>query len=669
MQIQTLINQMILSTKKHPFRAILILGFIHGLIYVFLIPPWWHHEEPGHFEYVWLAANRDHWPQTGEYDNNLRKEIAESMFASGHENLFNVSPKNLADDPINIGGTPVRRKPVYYWLASLSLKLIHKQPVLIQLYAARLTSFVLFLFSLWLAWLTMQELIPKGNPLQWMVPFCLSLLPGYLDNMTSVHDDVIGAVVATLFLWLSIRIIKKGVTLLVFAGWAASIVLCFYSRDTTIPLIFLAPLVILFRLFRHKTLPLMGVLLLIGIVAGIKLFTLRDASQWFFTLDGDASNRLQTSKAPFGNYAFSLPAGEKVTTFGQSFAPDFIKPLRKKTITLGVWMWADMPTKMNLPVLEYRTPDGVASSSQTLIQIGTSPFFYTETFNIPYEAGHTWLRVISPDYTNQTAHVYYDGFVLAEGQRSSSPPVFKDESLHSGTWDGKPFVNIIRNPSAEQAWFGVDKLANSLKARLYIDPALYLQTVQDVQGFGWYYQASISTLFQTFWGKAAAQIPLWGGFTYDTLQIISLLAFVGVLIYIVQSLSVFKRPEIIFLFFVILAVWLPTLFRGTYWVFYFVPLVPYSRYAYPAIIPTLLLINAGLFKSLQWITVRFRLSKSFPIQVYQTLMISLAIYAIFSFGGYFYPWLQSVGLLILVASLAAVIFLGLQYIKMFSTST
>jgi hypothetical protein len=27
-----------------------------------------------------------------------------------------------------------------------------------------------------------------------------------IDNMTSVHDDVIGAVVAALFLWLSIRL-------------------------------------------------------------------------------------------------------------------------------------------------------------------------------------------------------------------------------------------------------------------------------------------------------------------------------------------------------------------------------------------------------------------------------------------------------------------------------
>ena len=662
MQIRKPINQFILLIKKYPLRAILVLGFVHGLIYVFMIPPWWHHEEPGHFEYVWLVANRDHWPQVQEYDNNLRKQIAESMFASGHGNLFNVTPQDLVDDPINIGGSPVGRKPVYYWLASLPLRLIREQPVLTQLYVARLISFVLFLFGLWLAWLAMEELIPRGNPLQWMVPFSLALLPGYLDNMTSVHDDVIGAVVAILFLWLSVRIIKKGFSLLVFAGWIVSLMLCFYSRDTTIPLVFLAPLVPLFRLFRQKTLPLMGALLLLGIVAGIKLFTFQDASQWFFTLAGDASNRLRTSKAPFGNYAFSLPAGEGVTAFGQSFAPRFIKPLREKTMTLGVWMWADAPTQVNLPVLQYRTPDnGVIGSPQTLVQIGTSPAFYTTTYDVPRDAGHVWLSIVSTDYANQTANVYYDGFVLAEEQRSSSPPVFEDEELHSGTWDGEPFVNIIRNPSAEHVWFGVNKIANNLKARLYIDPALYLQTIQDVQGFGWYYQASIITLFQTFWGNAASEIPLLGGVTYDVLQLVSLLALVGILIYMIQSPSIFKRPEILFLFFVTLVIWLPTLFRGAFWVFYFVPLVPYARYAYPAIIPTLLLFNAGLLRCLQWIAERLELSKSTPVLIHQAFMISLAVYAVFSFGGYFHPWLQSVGFLVLLVSLSVVIFIGLQY--------
>jgi hypothetical protein len=53
-----------------------------------------------------------------------------------------------------------------------------------------------------------------------------------------------------------------------------------------------------------------------------------------------------------------------------------------------------------------------------------------------------------------------------------------------------------------------------------------------------------------------------------------------------------------------------------------------------SIIPTLLLINPGILK----LTMDYGALgiKNSPVLVYQTFMISLAIYAIFSFGGYFY---------------------------------
>lgn len=665
MKIRSFFFQFAETVKKNPLQAILLLGFFHGLIYVFMIPLWWHHEEPGHFEYVWLAAHRDEWPQVGEYDNGLRRQIAKSMFASGQENLFNVSPRSLDDDPIYIGGSPMGRKAVYYWLVSLPIKLLSGQSVVVQLYIARLISLGLFLVSLWLAWLFMGELVNKNHPLKWMVPFFLALLPGYLDNMTSVHDDVLGAVVAILFLWLSVRAIKKGFSIPTFIGWAISITLCFYSRDTTVPLVFLAPFVPLFRILKQKTYPVMAVVFLIAaVIAGGKFFTFRDASQWFDYPASERSARLETSQAPFGDFVFSPSndGGDKV--FGQSFAPGFIKSLRKKTFTLGVWIWASEPMQINLPTIQYRTRrDGIVTIPGESVRIGTTPTFYTTTLYIPYEANHTWLNPL-PVPPVSPSHVYYDGFVLTEGEYSSTPPVFDDESLFSGVWDEKTFENIIRNPSAERVWLGASEASKVLKLRSYIDPALYLQTVQDTQGFGWYYRASISTLFQSFWGVGAGtEIPLEGGFSYNLLKIVSILAFLGSILYLSRWRFLFEKPELLFLFIVILAVWSLTFFRGTYWVFYFVPLVPYARYAFPAFIPTVLLISAGLLKILQWMTLRYKLDKSFPLLSFQAFMYSLSTYAIFSFGGYFYPSIQNIGFLVLLITLAIVIFMGLKSIN------
>ena len=405
----------------------------------------------------------------------------------------------------------------------------------------------------------------------------------------------------------------------------------------------------------------MGALfLLAAIIAGIKLFTIQDAAQWFAYPAGKQSLRIETEQAPFGNFAFSLPNDAEQEHFGQSFAPGFIKPLRKKTFTLGVWIWADKPTELVLPYIQYRTPDGIAHSPEQTAQISDTPVFYTTTLQIPYEASHTWLTPL-PTFPQDVSRIYYDGFVLAEGEYSSTPPSFENDSLVSGTWDGKTFNNIIRNPSAEHAWLGVNNNSQILKLRSYIEPALYLQTLQDIQGFGWYYQASISSLFISFWGQGAgSEIRLLGGFTYDILKVVSLMALLGSLFYAKRSSFFSKRPEMLFLLIVTLAIWMLTFFRGTYWVFFFVPLVPYARYAFPAFIPTLLLLNAGIVFLLQWLADRYKLDKSFPSIAFQTLMLSLAIFAVFTFGGHFYPIIQSLGFLILLLALAIVIFIALK---------
>ncbi|MCP4139017.1 MAG: hypothetical protein GY755_01800 [Chloroflexi bacterium] len=667
MEIKNFFFQVSEIVKKNPLRAILILGFLHGVIYVFMIPLWWHHEEPGHFEYVWLAANRAEWPQPGEYDNDLRKEIAESMFASGQENLFNVSPRSLDDDPIYIGGSPVGRKGAYYWLASWPIKLIRNQSVVLQLYIIRLISLLMFLVSIWLAWLFMGELVNKRHPLRWMIPFFLALLPGYLDNMTSVHDDVLGGVVAALFLWLSVRGIKQGFSILSFIGWIISIVLCFYSRDTTVPLVFLAPLVPIFRVLKQKTYSVMAIVFLFAaVIVSVKLFTFQDASQWFDYPASEQTTRFKTTQAPFGDFVFSLSNEEGEKFFGQSFPPSFIKPLRKKTLTLGVWIWASEPTELYLPIIQYRTPEGIDASPKEKVRIETTPVFYTTKLYIPYEASHTWLSPLPILPEKPLSHIYYDGFVLAEGEYSSVPPVFDDEKLHSGVWDGKPFENIVRNPSAERAWLGVTQASQVLKLRSYIEPALFLQTIQDIQGFGWYNRAALSTLFQSFWGVGAGtEIPLMGGFTYNFLKIVSVLVLLGSVFYIRQSSFLLKKPELLFILIVILIIWVPTFFRGTYWVFYFVPLVPYARYAFPAFIPTVLLISAGLLKISQWVMIQYKLEKSFPPLVFQTFMFSLAIYALFSFGGYFHAWIQNTGFFVLLATLNIVVFMGLKNIVRF----
>ncbi len=72
-----------------PMPALLVLlGLVYGLLYVFLIPPWQHNDEPGHFEYVWLIANRPGWPHAGDYDPDMRRAMLEIDVGAWFHPLF-----------------------------------------------------------------------------------------------------------------------------------------------------------------------------------------------------------------------------------------------------------------------------------------------------------------------------------------------------------------------------------------------------------------------------------------------------------------------------------------------------------------------------------------------------------------------------------------------------
>ena len=65
------------------FGIILLIGLIHGMVYVFLMPPWQHYDEPTHFEYAWMIAHQPEWPVPGEYDWAFRAEMVRSMIRNG----------------------------------------------------------------------------------------------------------------------------------------------------------------------------------------------------------------------------------------------------------------------------------------------------------------------------------------------------------------------------------------------------------------------------------------------------------------------------------------------------------------------------------------------------------------------------------------------------------
>jgi len=587
--------------------VILLVGLIHGLLYVFLMPPWQHYDEPTHFEYVWLIANRPGLPKPGDYDPDMRRQVAISMLEHGFYRDLDYRP-NLNDEAVNIGYTQLDDPPLYYLVASLPVRLLHGQNVTLQLYAARLVSLCLYLVAILIGWGMLGELVVAGHPLRWMVPITIALLPGFTDLMTAVNNDV-GAVVAfSLFLWASVRLVRRGPSFfgLVFVFGAAA--LCYWTKNSVWLALPLLPVVLLFAWLRGRWQLLAWALFLalVGIGLGA-VFLWGDAAQWYRRTLQTAPTRVVNSLAPLGKHAFQLDLSPQMSSPSilQPLPPETVRDLRNAPVTLGAWIWSSQPMRAQMPGLSCDC-GGQLQVFTSEIQAGTEPRFYMLTATLPANAAYVWVALTPPaDMEEVQGTIFYDGLVLVEGERpAQDPPRFEDANGAHGVWGEQPFTNLLRNSSAEQAGPGVQSWANEIGKKIIpawppTFPSDILVSLLDWKGAGWYYWETGTTILRTFWAKFGwGNVPLLGSKPYRALAVVALLGMVGAGWAIWQRRHALPWEVLLLLGLALLGIWIPAIFRGIGslfgWVF-----IPSARYAYPVILPTVLVLSVGWLEILR----------------------------------------------------------------------
>jgi hypothetical protein len=589
---------------------VLSLALAHGLVYVFIVPPWQHYDEPNHFEYVWLAANLDRLPKLGDYNPKLSRQVLKSMLANGFYDQMTSKP--VVGPPENKVSIPgygqLSEPPLYYLTASLPLRLMHSRSIDAQLVAARLVSLGFYLLTVLSAWGIALELTSPVHPLRWMLPVTVVILPGFTDLMTAVNNDVAAVAVFSLFLWGSIRLMLRGFSLSGFLWVIGAVVLAFFAKNTALVSWLLLPIALLFSLLRGKNRWLSWVLLLacssLVLVLGMSW---GDAAYWYRANSQAQSTRFKSDKAILGDYVLQLDPQAEIT-------PQWLSPLfqplptrtewelRGKTVTLGVWMWADHP--IEIPTPSINTP---SLSVSQLVNVGQEPVFFAFPASLPPDAVRTWVAM--PQLSSiEKEMIYYDGLVLAEGERPiDQPPRFSDPQGRSGVWGDQPFTNLLRNPSAEQAGLRVRPLLDNLSAKVLpvnTRLSLVLTSFLDWPAAGNFYLASVRHLFQTFWARFGwGHVPLIGErYSYWLLAGFSLVALFGCVVGVIRREKGVPWDLIVFMGIGFLAAWGTTLARGATTLGLAQQYVPVARHAYPLIIPV------ALFLCLGWLEVFFILN-------------------------------------------------------------
>ncbi len=579
----------------------LVIALLHGVIYTFLMPPWQHYDEPNHFEYVWMAANLDRPPAPEDYDPKLSRQVLKSMLAHGFFDRMSAKPViGPTDEKVKLPGySQLSEPPLYYWLASVPVRLIPNQGVVAQLYAARLVSIFFLLVTVLAGWGAACELVQPGHPLRWMLPLTIAMLPAFVDLMSAVNNDGLAVAVASVFLWLCVRLLRRGFNWLEFAGLSLLGVLTYFVKNTAMVVLVAYPVTLLFCLLRGRWRKVAWAVLAVSLVAGIA-YCLRwdDPMAWYRDTAQSAPTRQKSDKAVAGSYVFALDTSAPVTPRGsppvfQNLPLKVGKELAGKWVTFGYWAWSDQGMRVRSPIL--KTSAKQTSENITLTQ---EPAFYAFQVLLPPETDRIWVYLAPEAPETSSVQIYYDGLVLAEGRRPvSETPQFYLADGSRGQWGGQPFQNFLRNGSAEQAGPRVSARIDSLAARFLPDnsrPSLLLASLVDAQGSQDLYPATVAHIFRTFWAMFGwGHVPLLNEQVYQGLFFITLIALAGALL---GAIWVGKRLpwEVIFtMALVVILSFLLALTRGgaylAYPNFYFAT----ARHIYPLVIPVVLLFCCG----------------------------------------------------------------------------
>jgi hypothetical protein len=450
----------------------------------------------------------------------------------------------------------------------------------------------------------LSELTPPGHLFRWLVPATLAFMPGFTELMTAVNSDVGAVAFFSLFLWASLRIILHGFNLMRLAAVCLLAVTCFLTKNTAAIALPLLVFPVLFSLLRGRKAwvawTLLGACIPIGVFT---IFTSGDVTDWYQLFPQILPTRAAAPLAPLGSYAFRLEAAPNAhsDSLVQPLSPGQVIRLRGKTVTLGYWIWTNQPGKYPSPGFK----DDHQGYSE-LVDVTLTPTFHTLTANIAKDSLH--IQVILRSSSTAGVQIYLDGLVLARGDYSASgKPVLDGVGGQHGTWAGKVLVNPIRNASAEQAWPRPRPLVQRLLNKVSpVQPNMILASLADWQNSRWYYRTTLKELFRTFWGKFGwGHIPLPRK-VYIALATLTLLGILGALAGLLRN-----RKNISWQAFVLLAVasawiWGAALVRGVHSITWIV-FIPSARYAFPAIIPTILVLCAGWAEAPRWLEHRLRI--------------------------------------------------------------
>lgn len=573
------------------------LAALMGFIWVVLVAAWEHHDEHQHFQVVRRVADGG---EIEQQDFHLNRQILTSMVWNGF--FTRLGPEPLLPPPGQAvylpGYSQVGEPSLYYCLAAIPVHLLREANITRQMYAARLVSWVFFLLTVVAAWGIARELAPERHPLRWMVPLWTALLPGLVDVMTAVNNDAAAVAVVSGFLWAGTRLVRRGFSWGSFVLATALAGLGVVTKSSATLALAILPLVMLLAITRSRGRWIPWALLIVGGMAAWVLLVKWDDARAFYRSSEQADGmRVRSELAVDGEWVLRVDESAGVTP---PWMPPAFSALPLKatgqhlgeSFILGVWMWAEREIGAQTPkvVTEH-------AAYAEAVQLSTQPVFYTIQGKFDAESARVWIDFDPIQGSEAGAKVYYDGLVLASGERPGAEvPIFQDPGWTQGEWGGQPFTNLLTNGSFESPGPRLRGTVDRLGSRFLPDsilPSFIVASVFDPQGSGWYYRLAAERIWRSFWGWFGwTHIPLpeW---VYGVCAASALLALAGLILGMFFRRTALDMHLVLFFAGGWLAAFLAALARGVIYLDSQNMFFPVARYVAPFILPAMVALSTG----------------------------------------------------------------------------
>ncbi len=219
--------------KRKTLALLLALSLIRGVLYSAVTPPWQAPDEPGHFQYAAFLAHYHRFPtkQDVATEEWLQSRVYASMreFGFWARRAHTLAPPALEEKYRATVGHP----PLYYLLGALLLVPFSRCDLVTQLHALRLGSVLLGTLTVLVAYLAAQALFPEDTSWQLAVPVFVVFLPMHAFITSSVNNDSLAELLASLVIYSLIRILKIGLSWQRAASLACLLLLGVLTKRTT----------------------------------------------------------------------------------------------------------------------------------------------------------------------------------------------------------------------------------------------------------------------------------------------------------------------------------------------------------------------------------------------------------------------------------------------------